>query len=151
MLLASSCLSLLRTVAQAGLPVLLKVKEPAGGQRYEKQERRRDAGGTKTNGKMRRERDAACVLASLLRTVAQEGLRVLLKRQRCRPEALRSSGQASGTKTKSKRRRGAMLLASSFEVVATWGTGRIACATKVQRAGRMPALRAAKASAAATN
>jgi hypothetical protein len=41
---------------------------------------RRDAGGTKTNSKRRRERDAACVLAlRLLRTVAQAGLPVLLE------------------------------------------------------------------------
>src|ERR1700741_304267 len=45
-----------------------------------RQKSRPDAGGTITNGKRRRERDAACVLAlSLLRTVAQAGLPVLLK------------------------------------------------------------------------
>ena len=49
-------LSLLRTVAQAGLPVLLKVKEPAGGpsflrtsQRYEKRQRRLETTAAATN------------------------------------------------------------------------------------------------------
>jgi len=42
--------------------------------------RRPEASGTKTNSERWRERDAACVLAlSLLRTVAQAGLPVLLK------------------------------------------------------------------------
>jgi hypothetical protein len=56
MLLASSRLRLLRTVAQARLPVLLKVKELAGGQRYEKQ-KRSGGGGTKSgSGGWKRQR-----------------------------------------------------------------------------------------------